>query len=250
MTENFEDIFLKESGCLWYGKIRTGVTGITALCRKLDAPEVFLFKDRPKIKAGVVDGFFVKRYNLPGFFTQLRRRFKSPRPENVLAGSLGLEKLGIATPPVRAALVCQCRWCRKEYLVTGLLDEKCRCLHRISEEECRQFLTGEFIGMVRKMHDTGMYHGDLSLRNCYISGDGKAGLIDLDGFTVSTHPVSCRKRASELGRLISSFLMYNRIMDQAVDFTEYAINIYGGGLSSGAVLKVVKRFFHKGRKYL
>ena len=248
MTEKFEDIFLKESGCSWSGKIRSGATGMTAVCRTLDDPETRFFKNRPKITAGAVDGFFVKRYNLPGFFTQLRRRFRRPRPFTVLAGAEKLAASGIATPKVYAAMVSRCGWCRKEYLVTGLLDDKCRMLNTLSETECRAAITGKFIAMLKVMHDTGMSHGDLSLRNCYISVDGKPGLLDLDGAVCGK--VSNRRRTIELARIISSFLMQFRKMDDAEKFTDEVLKIYGGKVVAAGVLNAVEKFFQRGKKYL
>lgn len=250
MTEKFESVFLKESGRFWCGKIRTGVTGMTAVCRKLDAPGNVIFKDRPKITAGAVDGFFVKRYNLPGFFTRLRRRFKTPRPLVVLRGAEKLAALGIRTPEVYAALVEKKWFFRREYLVTQLLDKNCRMLDDLPENECYKVVTGKFIPMLKVMHDAGMSHGDLNLRNCFVWQDGEAGLVDLDGSAVGRHQLDMKVRAVELARIISSFLLHFRKLDEAERFTAKVLKIYGGKVSAAATLKAVEKFFQRGKKYL
>ena len=93
--ETLQPFFHKDSGAFWCGKLRAGVTGITAVCLELDDPESDFIQDRPKITVARAGGFFVKRYNLPGFFTQLRRLFKTSRLQSVLRGAEHLNKLGI-----------------------------------------------------------------------------------------------------------------------------------------------------------
>ena len=95
---------IRVSGSLWHGKVLEGVAGIVDLCIRVDAPEAVICKDRPKITAVCIDGCFVKRYNLPGFLTRLRRRFKRPRPLLALDGATALEDLGIAADLTIAGL--------------------------------------------------------------------------------------------------------------------------------------------------
>jgi tRNA A-37 threonylcarbamoyl transferase component Bud32 len=167
---------------------------------------------------------------------------------NALAGAEKLAASNIATPEVYAALVSRCGWFRREYLVTGLLDDRCRILNKLPETECRQFITGKFIAMLKIMHDAGMSHGDLSLRNCYISVDGDPGLLDLDGAVCGK--VSNRRRTVELARIISSFLLQFRKVDEAEKFTNEVLKIYGGEVVAAEILKAVEKFLQRGKKYL
>ena len=71
------DFYCKQRICVpggvWHGKVLEGVSGIVDLCKKIDSPGAVVCKDRPKITAVCTDGCFIKRYNLPGFLTRLRR---------------------------------------------------------------------------------------------------------------------------------------------------------------------------------
>jgi hypothetical protein len=203
------------SGSVWHGSVLDGFAGIVELCGRINAPEAVLCKDRPKITAACVGGCFVKRYNLPGFLTRLRRRFKRPRPQYALDGAIALGALHIATPKVVAALVeTRGLSLRREYLVTGLLTPDDRQFSSICAETDRktawQLLLDKVIPPVRRMHDAGWMHGDLSLRNVYLPENApEAGFIDLDGMRRRGKALPERYRTIEAARLVSSFLHYS-----------------------------------------
>jgi len=228
----------------------------------LDAPETLIFKHRKKIKAGAVNGFFVKRYNLPGVFNQLRSYFKTPRPYRVQKGAQILSQADIKTPEIAGAFISWKGFRRREYLVTALLDEKNQFLSKMlfagRKDEVWQLLTDKFIPALKRLHDSGAIHGDLSMRNLYISEESCAGMIDLDGMKFFTKAVPQAAREAELGRLISSFYMSIPYapgeIDTDVPVPEekiiQALRCYSGQLDAGNVRSCTEKFIRRGRKYL
>ena len=230
MMEDFEKFSCSDPDCRWRGLIRRQAVGMTAVCLKLDDVGIRLFHNSSKIKAGEVDGFFVKRYNLPGVVTQIRRFFKSSRPLNVLYGAAHLESLQIPTPRVLAALSAWQGLRRREYLVTEFLRENDRLMNEVfnslPREEVWQMILEKFIPMLAKLHDSGALHGDLNLRNLFLSAEGAAGLIDLDGMEISAFPLNMDKRAREIARIVSSFLFKCRLFDRTAEYTAEALANY------------------------
>ena len=221
---------LKYSGGRLCGKIRSGFAGsAAALCEKLDAPGTVLCKDRSKVKAAAIDGFFVKRYNLPGFLTQFRRRFKRSRPDRALSGAVALAALGIGTPEVFAALTEKRFFRRREILITAALDEKVKFLPAVCSElpaaDAWQLLMDAVVPLVARIHQAQWCHGDLSLRNIYVAPDGTAGFIDLDGMTHYGR-VPERVIALEVAKLVSSFMLYTGDVSRQDELTGAALARY------------------------
>ena len=104
MPGRYREIRLREAGAVWRGLVRSDAPEAVELCRKLDAPDTRIIKDRPSATAGCREEFFLKRGNLPGFWKQLRRRFRTPRPFRALKAAEALASLEIPTPEVVAAL--------------------------------------------------------------------------------------------------------------------------------------------------
>ncbi len=177
---------------------------------RLDDPASHICKDRPKVKAVLADGYFLKRYNTLGFFNALRRAFRPPRPMRVLKAARRLQEIGLPTPEVFAALrkkrfgVPQC-----DYLVTAELPAGSRS-GMLFTDHC-DFLPGAVEMMVR-MHSAGIEHGDLNVRNLFCTKEGEWGVIDLDGAVLYQHAVPFKRRRRELARLVSSIL--RRIPEQ------------------------------------
>ena len=187
-----------------------------ALLRRLDEPDSHICKDRPKIKAVLAEGYFLKRYNTLGFFNALRRAFRPPRPERALLAAERLRTAGIPTPEVFAALrrsrfgIPRC-----DYLVTAALaPEECNALELTREmlidTDYSRIMDG-VVAMMVKMHQSGVEHGDLNLRNLFFrrrrDGSGEEwGVIDLDGCRVYFAAVPFKRRRRELARVVSSLL--------------------------------------------
>lgn len=208
--DGFEKFSVNSSGTRFKGVIRTGFTGVEQLCSAPDNdPGAEIFKNSRKICAAAVNGFFVKRFNLPGVWNQFRRNFKCGRPQIILKMSEALRLAGVNTPAVHAAVSGFCRLRRRDYLVSDLVPENFIQLDRIPEAQMTQLQVWEIIENsvipeVVKMHRNGIVHGDLSLRNIY-TGDGRIVFIDLDSTVQYIKGISDRDRCREIARLISSF---------------------------------------------
>ncbi|MBO7329305.1 MAG: hypothetical protein J6W00_11105 [Lentisphaeria bacterium] len=262
MTDKLQKIFRKDSGCFQYGFIRPGITGISAVCIALDAPGTRQLKNGRKVQAGIVETFFVKRYKLSGIFNQLRSYFKFPRPFKVLQGTEKITASGIETPEVYAALILWKNFYRKDYLVTSLLDEKNFFLNQMlkngqSDEVWQLLLTG-FIPALAKLHDSGVIHGDLSMRNLYLSSSGNVGMIDLDGVKIFSAPVKNKYREMEIARLISSFFMSmprdpekcGKEVAVPEEYVVAALEYYPHKQNLNNVQKKIEKFIRRGKKYL
>ena len=96
----------------------------------------------------------------------------------------------------------------------------------LPREEVWQMILEKFIPMLAKLHDSGALHGDLNLRNLFLSAEGAAGLIDLDGMEISAFPLNMDKRAREIARIVSSFLFKCRLFDRTAEYTAEALANY------------------------
>ncbi len=135
--------------------------------------------------------FFVKHYRKNGLWRTLKRFLQFPRAWRCLGAALLLEKVGLKTPRVLLA--------SRFYLVTEVLPPEAVFL---TEQPEAMF---DFIPSLARMHEAGLSHGDLNLRNLY-KQDGAFGLIDLDSARRVEGGVSPRERIRELARLVSSYL--------------------------------------------
>ena len=184
--------------------------------KRLDDSSAHIFKNRKKIRAGLVDDVFVKRYNYRGLWTAFRRSFKLPRPMRVLAGAIRLKEYEIPTPEVFAA-IRTVRWGlpHHDYLITARTSPMQFYCDKLAKEFAlgdpyRQFVSG-VVSLMVKMHGAGVEHGDLSLRNIFCRKSPAGiysdwGVIDLDGCKVYTEDLPESRRRRELARVISSFL--------------------------------------------
>ncbi len=220
---------------------------------QFDESPLLLFKDGRKIRAGLVDEVFIKRYNYRGIWTSFRRLFKLPRPMRVLAGSVRLQEHKILTPTVLAT-VRMSRWGlpRHDYLVTDRIQsDQIFCNKLFSEfvqpENYHSFVSGS-VALLVDMHNAGVAHGDLNLRNifCCKEKDGYSGwgVIDLDGCMIYSSGVPEFQRRRELARLVSSFLRSaqehesGRTLQKSqvlVDFTHEYLERSGYDLSGKAL---------------
>ncbi len=187
-----------------------------ALIARADAPDVRICKDRPKVRAVLADGLFIKRYHHIGFWNSFRKLFKVPRPERVLGAAVQLRIYEIPTPEVLAALRLKRRGLPvADYLITRELSPFQLDCGKLAPELAagdpyRQFVSG-LTALLVKMHGAGVEHGDLNLRNIFcrrspIGIYSDWGLIDLDGSEIYSDEVPESRRRRELARVISSFL--------------------------------------------
>ena len=135
--------------------------------------------------------FFVKRYRKNGLWRTLKRFLQYPRSFRCLAAALRLREIGVETPNVLLAS----RYCLITEILSGVqyLPE---CPERAREA----------VGLLARLHDSGIRHGDFNLRNLYRTESGRLGVIDLDGSRLYSGMVPEKVRFLELARLISSYL--------------------------------------------
>lgn len=148
-----------------------------------------IIKDSRTTTTGCAHGLFLKRYNSRGIWRTLKRSVQLPRAYECLAAALRLQQAGIATPEVLLA--------SRYYLITEALPEGTVFLNRTPE------LTADAADVIAKMHDSGIYHGDLNLRNIYFL-DGKYGFIDLDSAKLFPKGIPKTLRRKDMARLVSS----------------------------------------------
>ncbi|MBO5823309.1 MAG: hypothetical protein J6R86_09855 [Lentisphaeria bacterium] len=229
LPPEFQSFEHRESGAFWRGVVRCGNAlpseagrEMINLCRDLVDGNMDIIKDRPKIKAGVDGKHFVKLYKLPGMAAQFRRRFRKGRAYHCLFAAEALHKYDVLTPKVLAAVELRCGWYICDFLITEALPAGVRTLNfcsideRCSRSSMRDFVIGQVLLQTVKMHNGGVAHGDLNLRNIYAVED-RVGFIDLDGTTFSSEPLKITAREKELARLLSGFLRFDRFKDMNID---------------------------------
>lgn len=229
LPPEFQAFEHRENGVFWRGVVRCGNAlpseagrEMIKLCRDLVDGNMNIIKDRPKIKAGVDGDHFVKLYKLPGMAAQIRRRFRKGRAYHCLSAAGALHKCGIQTPKVLAAVELRCGWHICDFLITEALPAGVRTLNYRPMEEAFSgssmwdFITGQVLLQIVKMHNGGIAHGDLNLRNIY-AVEERAGFIDLDGTTMGRVPLKITAREKELARLLSGFLRFECFKDMNID---------------------------------
>ena len=205
-------------------------------------------KQGTNIQAGVNGTYFVKKYCHKTFFKSFRYLFRISRPEHCLKAALNLKANGIDTPQVFAAL-------RKQ---KGLLPEfDCLITEDISKEAVfannmpltEQLIT-DLCRFLAALHNAGIRHGDSNLRNIYRRNSGIWGVIDLDGCTWSSHPVSIRGRRNELARMASSFIKLINAYGIAENFPEDIPGIFAGEYEKFAGIAADSAFYRRRTAYL
>ena len=191
-----------------------------------DDAGMLLCKSRTRGRAVRGNGVFLKEYVYHSLWDRFRQRFKTPRPFISLAAARRLAELGIPTPRVLAAArgVSPEGFVR-DLLVTAELATEVCFGDRIAAElgEKRGTLACELVPSAFRLHEGGVVHGDLSLRNWYRTPEGVWGLIDLDGAVVGRGPVSTLRRTDELARLASScFVAATQTTDGAAKLAEFS----------------------------
>ena len=215
----------RENGAFWRGAVRCGNAlpsevgqEMIKLCRDLMDGNLNIIKDRPKIKAGVGGKYFVKLYKLPGTAAQFCRRLRKGRAYHCLFAAEALRKCGVQTPRVLAAIELHRNWRMCDFLITEALPDGVRTLNHQPEDasgsgrEMWNFIIEKILPEVVKLHNSGIAHGDLNLRNIYSSAS-VVGFIDLDGTGFSSVPLSIPERERELARLVSGFLRFSSFKD-------------------------------------
>ncbi len=234
------------------------IPAVAAAVAALDAGTARILKDRPKIRAGISDGLFVKRYNFPTLWGRFRHLFRKPRPLTVLEAVHAVAGTGVSTPPVVA-------WGRKrryllpeaDYLLTEALPPETRFVNHALEKAnpSDEAIISGVTALAARLHRAGIEHGDLSFRNLFIAPEGRFGVIDLDGCRLWQRAVPRCRRRRELARLISSFLLYRReleLLETAVRFCSAYREVAGIELWNEALPRrvnfLLRRAFTKAKR--
>ena len=180
-----------------------------------------LIKNSRSTTAGifVVNGreFFIKRSNVNSFSERLRRIGRLSRAERNMQMAAELEKIGILTPKVYMALRTGAWFLPgASYLITDYFPGAMTVSDNLAElcatpEKWQKTVEG-LTGIVLKMHQNGIEHGDLKLCNLMAvkqpGGDFRLGVFDLDGSVKRAAACSNKVRASDLARMISSTYIF------------------------------------------
>ena len=169
-----------------------------------DAGLAKILKTGSKITSAAAGDLFIKCYFYNNLFSRLRHLFRLSRAESSFYSALAILKTGVPTPEPLGYLreksfIFPCR----DFLFTRALPAETVFMHtlvRQSPEEVIEKLTD----CITVLHQNGIEHGDMSLRNFYLAPSGQAGVIDLDGCRVSRRALSFKKREAEMARVISS----------------------------------------------
>jgi len=162
--------------------------------------------------SGATERFVVRKYRRGGLLRFLNADlfYGRRRPFDELAVTLAAARAGI---PVADALAAACLrvWgpLYRHYLVTRELTD---CLDLLAwfqrgcSDEDAGFLIRSLADLIRRMHDSGLYHADLNLKNILVSlADARRlFIIDWDKSTCRPAPLGCGARRRNVIRLCRS----------------------------------------------
>lgn len=193
-----------------------------ALFRK---DKVRVCKSNSKITSAVTEEVFIKCYYYHSLWSQFRHKIRISRAKHSTLCALAVKEAGVPTPapwgffreygvllPIR------------DYLFTDVLPRDTVFMPRHicdAPEESAE----KIVDCIAQLHESGIEHGDLSMRNIYIADSGAAGVIDLDGCRVNNAPLSPSLRTRELARVISSAAQNNTALSLE-DFKKMFLELY------------------------
>ena len=203
-----------KSGEIVFQRIRRG--DLAGRCRvdspvELFEPVALFNKDRAtvcktgsRITCAIAANVFVKCYFYRNFFSRLRHLFRVSRAGSSTGCALAIRQAGVPTPAPwgylrERGMILPVR----DYLFTDVLPRETNFMHELFKKSPGE-AAEKLVRCLEKLHANGIEHGDLSLRNLYISPSGEVGVIDLDGCRLHKAPLCRRIRIRELARVISS----------------------------------------------
>ena len=169
-----------------------------------DAGKAQICKVGSKITSAIAGEIFVKCYFYKGFISRFRHLFRASRAKVCVDCALAVQQAGVETPSPkgylreRGFLLPRRDFLFTEVLAPGTLYMPDFLLR--SPEEAIKKITA----CVVRLHQAGIQHGDLSLRNLYLTSSNEAGVIDLDGSKRFPAPLTVKRRTLEMARVISS----------------------------------------------
>ncbi len=200
-------------------------------------PRVSLINNFIFVKAGgltLPDGrkLFIKKYEKRDFFYRLEFVVRKTRAEKFWHASLVLEKNNIFHPKICAVLV------KKKmglfdgaYIITEWVHNTFSpdtSPDLFKDASKRESFCSDVIGLLCKIHNAGIFHGDTKLYNFFMvpnpDGEEKLGIWDLDG-AICYDELPERKRYRDLGRLTASFIEFYIKNEVNMDKNEFADKI-------------------------
>ncbi len=156
---------------------------------------------------------FLKQNRNKGLLFTLKNLCRPSRVFRAAAAATLISKAGIPTPQV--LLAGEERTGRKlqnGFLGTEIAGESDLMNFFLNDRNSPNTALNLQERMVRtaaKLHDAGIYHGDLKLINFYqADSSGTLGVWDLDSVRYFPNGVPCAGRIRELGRIVSSLLIF------------------------------------------
>jgi hypothetical protein len=202
--------------------------------RKFDSPELRAFIREPEsafknaeiiknsrtTKAALCDIgenlFFLKRYNNKGVGFTFRYIFRKARAFRAFRNAWIFEKLKIPTPKAIAAVSIRKNGIilEKAFLLCERINTPMDTLdffrETLENREARNTFFIETAALLANAHSQGFTHGDLKMSNVFARKNEKGkygfGFWDLDGMKYRTPPLSDKKRARDIARLLSSYI--------------------------------------------
>lgn len=223
-------------------------------------PKVSLINNFVFVKAGMLtlpDGrkLFIKKYEKRDFFYRLEFIIRKARAEKFWYASLALEKNDISHPRIYAAMVKKKRGLfDSAYIITEWVqnifspDTSSALFKDVSKSEsfCK-----DVVGLLCKVHNAGIFHGDTKLYNFFMVLDSKGkenlGIWDLDG-AVCYDKLSKRKRYRDLGRLTASFIEFyikNGVSMDKNDFADRILSLYKNGTGTDLNCDILNKVSNK-----
>ena len=158
-----------------------------------------------------VDGveFFAKhvRFTEKKFLFRLRYFVSPSRSYWTAVVADHLERAGLHTPKVLAAGDRrQIGLVSDSYIVTEVLHGADTANEALRSQPNSTKLLKDAGTLLKRLHDSGMAHGDIKLANFYVSGNDM-GFWDLDSAMLFSNGTPEKWRIRDLGRLLSSFII-------------------------------------------
>ena len=207
-------VALEEQG--WRVLVRRGAEGwVSRVVRGEEQPVAVVQGGRARhaVVAGPGGGrVVVRRYLRGGLLRHLNRElyFRGHRAFEELRVTERARQAGVAVPEVVFAAERHRGLAYSALLGTRLIEEAAGADRWIAGDADPALAALRAAGdQIRRMHDAGIAHPDLNLRNLLVSGAGGSDgvgvhLIDFDRARVTAHPTSRSRRARDLLRLARS----------------------------------------------
>jgi hypothetical protein len=145
----------------------------------------------------------LRRNNYAKPSTRWRDVFRTAGPLRAFHTALALERAGIPTPRVLAAgVVRQLRLPRAGYLLVEEIAPATTLAKLAQQPAGIPRLTIRRVAEeIARMHERGFLHGDLTINNVLLDGQGQPWFIDLERARIIGHPANWRQAVDDFHRI-------------------------------------------------